>query len=143
MRGQTSPWRPPFAPSPKRSRGESLFDSLVGRDADNLSRQFPDAYVLGLGGPMQDGDELYNLVSSKGRGLYCKNEKVDRLFDQGRSTMDPGRRRRIYRDLARTMIEDATWVFLMQQVDIYAVRDRAVWTPRPDQWMDFSNATLK
>ena len=90
-----------------------------------LGKQFQDAYLLGLGGPMQDGDELYNLVSSKGRGLYYKNEKVDALFDAGRTTMDPAKRRKIYADLARAMVEDATWVFLMQQVDIYATRDRA------------------
>ncbi|HET8577779.1 MAG TPA: ABC transporter substrate-binding protein [Methylomirabilota bacterium] len=108
-----------------------------------LGKQFQDAYLLGLGGPMQDGDELYNLVSSKGRGLYYKNDKVDQLFDMGRSTMDPAKRRRIYADLARAMVEDATWVFLMQQVDIYATRDRLTWTPRPDQWMLFHEAALK
>jgi len=82
---------------------------------------------------MQDGDELYNLVSSKGRGLYYKNEKVDALFDAGRSTMDPGKRKKIYADLARAMVEDATWVFLMQQVDILRhARPRdvdATWRP--------------
>ena len=62
-----------------------------------LGKQFQDAYVLGLGGPMQDGDELYNLVSSKGRGLYYKNDRVDELFDQGRSTTDPAKRRKISR----------------------------------------------
>jgi peptide/nickel transport system substrate-binding protein len=108
-----------------------------------LGKQFSDAYVLGLGGPMQDGDELYNLVSSKGRGLYYKNEKVDMLFDAGRSTMDPAARRRIYSDLAKTMVDDATWVFLMQQVDIYAMRERLEWTPRPDQWMSFYGASLR
>ncbi len=108
-----------------------------------LGKQFPDAYLLGLGGPMQDGDELYNLVSSKGRGLYYKNEKVDALFDAGRSTMDPAKRRKIYSDLAKTMVEDATWVFLTQPVDIYAMRDRLDWTPRPDEWMNFSGASLK
>jgi len=108
-----------------------------------LGKQFQDAYLLGLGGPMQDGDELYNLVSSKGRGLYYKNEKVDELFDLGRSTMDTGKRRKIYADLARTMIEDATWVYLMQQVDIYAARDRLTWTPRVDQWMYFHQATAR
>jgi peptide/nickel transport system substrate-binding protein len=108
-----------------------------------LSKQFQDAYLLGLGGPMQDGDELYNLVSSKGRGLYYKNEKVDLLFDQGRSTMDPARRRKVYSELARIMVEDAAWVYLMQQVDIYASRDRLAWTPRPDQWMLFHDAALK
>jgi peptide/nickel transport system substrate-binding protein len=108
-----------------------------------LGRQFQDAYLLGTGGPMQDGDELYNLVSSKGRGLYYKNEKVDTLFDLGRSTMDVAARRQIYADLARAMVEDATWVFLMQQVDIYATRERVTWTPRTDQWMLFHAATLK
>jgi peptide/nickel transport system substrate-binding protein len=108
-----------------------------------LGKQFQDAYLLGLGGPMQDADELYNLVSSKGRGLYYKNERVDGLFDLGRATMDAARRRQIYRDLARAMIEDATWVFLLQQVDIYASRDRLTWTPRPDQWMPLHEATLR
>ncbi len=108
-----------------------------------LGKQFQDAYLLGLGGPMQDGDELYNLVSSKGRGLYYRNDKVDALFDAGRSTLDPAKRKKIYADLARAMVEDATWVFLMQQVDIYATRDRVTWTPRGDQWMLFHEAALK
>jgi peptide/nickel transport system substrate-binding protein len=108
-----------------------------------LGKEFPDAYLLGLGGPMQDGDELFNLVSSKGRGLYYKNERVDALFDLGRSTMDPAARRRVYADLQRAMIGDATWVFLLQQVDVYATRDRLSWTPRADQWLQFSAARLR
>ena len=108
-----------------------------------LGKQFQDAYLLGLGGPMQDADELYNLVSSKGRGLYYKNERVDALFDLGRGTMDMAKRRHVYRDLARAMVEDATWVFLLQQVDIYASRDRLSWTPRPDQWMLLHDASIK
>ncbi len=108
-----------------------------------LGKQFQDAYLLGLGGPMQDGDELFNLVSSKGRGLYYKNERIDQLFDLGRSTMDPAKRRAVYSELAKAMVEDATWVFLMQQVDIYATRERLAWTPRADQWMPFHQAALK
>ena len=92
---------------------------------------------------MQDADQLYNLVSSKGRGLYYKNEKVDALFDAGRSTMDPAKRKKIYADLARAMVEDATWVFLLQQVDIYASRDRLMWTARSDQWMPLQDASVK
>ncbi len=96
-----------------------------------------------LGGPMQDADELYNLVSSKGRGLYYKNERVDQFFDLGRGTVDPAKHRAVYSDLARTMVEEATWVFLLQQVDIYATRERLDWTPRADQWMSFHQATLR
>ena len=57
--------------------------------------------------------------------------------------MDAAKRKKIYADLARAMVEDATWVFLMQQVDIYATRDRVTWTPRGDQWMLLHEATLK
>ncbi len=108
-----------------------------------LGQQFPDAYLLGLGGPMQDGDELYNLVSSKGRGLYYKSERIDQLFDLGRATIDQAARRKIYGDLARAMIEDGTWVSLLQQDDIYAMRESLAWTPRPDQWMVFHEAGMK
>ena len=37
----------------------------------------------------------------------------------------------------------ATWVFLMQQVDIDGQRDWLAWTPRADQWMRFEAAALK
>jgi ABC-type transport system substrate-binding protein len=57
--------------------------------------------------------------------------------------MDPARRKKIYADLARAMVEDATWVFLVQQVDIYATRDRVTWTPRADQWLLLHEASLK
>jgi ABC-type transport system substrate-binding protein len=109
-----------YAPDPARARrllAEAGYpDGLeITLDAEwgacfkkYLGKQMQDAYLLGLGGPMQDGDELYSLVSSKGRGLYYKNEKVDELFDQGRSTTDPAKRRKIYADLARFMVEDAT-----------------------------------
>ena len=34
-------------------------------------------------------------------------------------------------------------VYLMQQVDIYAARDRPTWSPRADQWLLFHEAGLK
>jgi ABC-type transport system substrate-binding protein len=57
--------------------------------------------------------------------------------------MDQAKRRQIYRDLQRAMVDDATWVFLLQQVDIYASRDRLVWAARPDQWMPLHEASIK
>ena len=55
-------------------------------------------------------------------------------IDAGRSTMDSAKRKKIYADLARAMVEDATWD---------ATRDRVTWTPRGDQWMLLHEATLK
>jgi ABC-type transport system substrate-binding protein len=72
-----------------------------------------------------------------------RNDTVDALFDLGRGTMDRAARRRVYADLARAMVEDATWAFLQQQVDIYATRERLTWTPRADQWLPLHQATLR
>ena len=115
-----------------------LRDPLLGHDLVAMA-----APVTKWSVQAERADELYNLVSSKGRGLYYKNERVDTLFDLGRGTMDMARRRQIYRDLARAMLDDATWVFLLQQVDIYASRDRLTWAPRSDQWMPLHDASLK
>ncbi len=82
-------------------------------------------------------------VDHTARGLAGAMLDFQRRWDLGRSTMDPAKRRKVYGELARAMVEDATWVFLMQQVDIYATRDRLTWTPRPDQWMLFHDASLK
>jgi hypothetical protein len=75
--------------------------------------------------------------------LLLKNAKIDHLFDLGPSAMGLAKRRKVHSDLARAMGEDATWVFLRQQADIHASRDRLGWTPRSDQWMLFQEATLK
>ena len=108
-----------------------------------LGKQIQDAYLLGLGGPMQDGDELYNLVSSKGRGLYYKNEKVDELFDQGRSDH---RSREAAEDLRRSRaahgrgchlgLPDAAGGHLRHARSL-------TWTPRADQWLLFHEAVLE
>jgi len=140
--------RQPYAPLVNRLIDFSIVPPKYTAEKGNhfkryLGKQYQDAYLLGLGGPMQDGDELYKLVSSRGRGLYYKSERVHQLFDAGRSTMDPAKRRKIYADLARAIVEDATWVFLMQQVDIYATRERVTWKPRGDQWMPPHEATLR
>ena len=115
--------------------GVSLFDSLVGRDADNrIVPQLAESWKL--------LDELTWQFKLR-RGVVYKNDKVDQLLDQARATMDAAKRRKAYADLGRAMVEDATWVYLMQQVDIYAARDRLTWTPRADQWLLFHEAVLK
>ena len=45
-----------FKPKVRTAEWGSYFKRYLGKE-------FPDAYLLGTGGPMQDGDELFNLVS--------------------------------------------------------------------------------
>ncbi|MBI1958734.1 MAG: hypothetical protein HYS36_05855, partial [Candidatus Rokubacteria bacterium] len=129
--------------------GVSIFDSLVGRDADN--RIVPELaeswrllddrtwqFRLRRGVVFHDGEpfnaeavrftfqrvlapeqkspnratvsEIVQIDVLDDYTVTLKNEKVDELFDLGRSTTDAARRKKIYSDLARAMVEDATWV---------------------------------
>jgi ABC-type transport system substrate-binding protein len=127
--------------------GVSIFDSLVGRDADNR-------IVPQLAESWKALDDL-TLQLKLRRGIVFHNGEpfnagavrftFERVLDPNQKSpnRDPARRKKIYADLARAMVEDATWVFLMQQVGIYATRDRVTWTPRGDQWMLLHEATLQ
>jgi len=89
---------------------------------------------------------LYNLFHSSqwpdkngsNRAFY-KNDKVDQLLDQGRTTVDQAKRKQIYADAIKAIWEDAPWIFLHSETQLTAIRknvsgflvhpsQRVVWT---------------
>jgi peptide/nickel transport system substrate-binding protein len=56
---------------------------------------------------------------------FYKNERVDALLDQGRTTMDQDARNRIYRDAMRLIMEDAPWLFLHSESQVTGIRAEA------------------
>ena len=62
--------------------------------------------------------------------LGYANPQVDDLIDRAGRTMDTQQRIQMYRDIVKTVREDAPWVFLHQLYDIYGVQDRVQnWKP--------------
>jgi peptide/nickel transport system substrate-binding protein len=51
--------------------------------------------------------------------------------------MDPRARAAAYGELQRLLRDEAPWVFLWQQHDLYGVASQVEWTPRADEkvWM--------
>ncbi len=97
-------------------------------------RRFDGLYMQSWGNSSFDAEyTLFPLFSSKGRGYYYKNAEVDRAVDQGRSVFDPKKRQDAYSDALRTIREDAPWVFLYQQQDLYGVHRGIAWQPRSDE----------
>jgi peptide/nickel transport system substrate-binding protein len=70
---------------------------------------------------------LYTLFHSQARGYYYKNAEADKLLDQGRRTLDPNERRKVYESLHRLIVEDAPWVFLYNQKIGFGVRHDVKW----------------
>lgn len=76
------------------------------------------------GGPDPD-DNVYSYFRSGGgtnRGKY-KNDQVDTLLDQGRSTTDKDKRKSAYNQVAKIITDEAPMIFIMHPAEI------KVWQP--------------
>jgi peptide/nickel transport system substrate-binding protein len=100
--------------------------------------------LQGWGPATLDADDLYSTnLHSKSPFSHFQDERLDRLVEEGRSTLDKDKRLRIYREIAQYHHEEATHLFLWQSVNIYGVSKRLTWTPRPDEYVKLYDAALK
>ena len=61
------------------------------------------------------------------------NESLDRTLNLAQATVDPDRRRQLYRSAYRTLHADAPWIYLYNQLDRWGLSPRlADWRPTVD-----------
>jgi peptide/nickel transport system substrate-binding protein len=100
--------------------------------------------LQGWGPATLDADDLYSTnLHSKSPFAHVHDATLDRLIEEGRSTLDKDKRLRIYREIARVQAEEATHLFLWQSVNLYGVNRRVIWSPRPDEYLKMYDASLK
>lgn len=89
------------------TEGEAMFYGWIGDngDADNFLSLLDSAQIAGT------------LNSAK-----YSNPKVDKLLQQGRVTMDPKARVKIYQEAQKIIVGDAPWVFFSHATDMAAYR---------------------
>jgi peptide/nickel transport system substrate-binding protein len=111
--------------------------------ATTAQKLFP-MQLQGWGPATLDADDLYSTnLHSKSPFSHFHDERLDRLIEEGRSTLDKDKRLRIYREIARYHHDEATHLFLWQSVNIYGMSKRLQWTPRPDEYLKLYDAALK
>ena len=81
------------------------------------------------------GRHLETLLHSKTRGYYYQNPEADKLIDAYFSALDLKKRQEIGRELHAYLREDAPWIFLYQQMDLFGVRKNVTWEAKPDYLM--------
>lgn len=86
-------------------------------------------YIFPWASSPESGRHLHTLFHSKTRGYYYQNTEADRLLDIYMSTLDTAQRAAIGRQLLLFLREDAPWVFMYVEPDIYGIRDRVDWEP--------------
>jgi peptide/nickel transport system substrate-binding protein len=74
---------------------------------------------------------------------YIRVEGLDRLIDEGRSTVDVGARKRTYSQILRMLKEEAPSIFLFHQFDTLGVSKKVIYTARGDEWLWLYDAKPK
>ena len=88
--------------------------------ASLLSKRTSGDYMLmmdGLSLPWSDPDVYYEYFHSAGpayaQGAKYKNERLDKLLEEGRRITDQARRKEIYAEVERILATDAPWIFVL------------------------------
>lgn len=109
-------------------------DQIMSRTLDT------DIWLIGWGSSLFDADGTLCSWFRTGTQTFFyyhmeeeKNAYMDNLLDLGRTTLAPEKREQYYHDALATLHEDAPWITLYQQVDIYGISQRVSWQPRSDE----------
>src|SRR5690606_28294474 len=106
-----------------------------------VNRQTGDMFYLGWG-PALDamGTLAYLFVGDSTYSSYT-NPEVEELINEAVETVDPEARQDLWNQVQQIIYDEAGWLFLWQQHDIYGVANNIAWTPRADEFMWFGEAT--
>jgi peptide/nickel transport system substrate-binding protein len=83
----------------------------------------------------ESGRHLETLLHSKTRGYYYQNPETDKLLETYFASLDPKKRQQAGRELLVYLREEAPWIFLYQQQDLFGVRKAVAWEAKPDYLM--------
>lgn len=74
---------------------------------------------------------------------YTRVEGLDKLIDEGRSTVDQARRKRTYAQIQRLIREEAPSIFLWTQNDTLGLSRKVEYAARGDEWLWLFDAKPK
>jgi len=77
----------------------------------------------------ESGRHIETLFASYTRGYYYQSGEADAAIRPYMATLDPQARAAVGRRLMRLLHDDAPWLFLYQEPDLYGVRASVRWTP--------------
>ena len=102
------------------------------------NRNTGDMFFLGWGPALYGQATMHPLfLADQTYSSYGNNKTIDDKIARAQMLLDPRARAEAYAELQRLVHDEAPWVFLWQQHDIYGVAQSVEWTPRADEkvWM--------
>ena len=102
------------------------------------NRNTGDMFFLGWGPALHGQGTIEPLFKAEATySSYGNNKAIDDKIARAVTVVDAKARAAAYADLQKTVHDEAPWVFLWQQHDLYGVAQSIEWTPRADEkvWM--------
>jgi peptide/nickel transport system substrate-binding protein len=94
---------------------------------------------IGLQTLYPDAFTLLNVHTTGSLGGAYSNPDYDAILEEARSTVDPDARLELYHQAVKIIHDDPAALYLHQQVDLYAHRNRVQgFAPRPDEMIDLA-----
>lgn len=92
-----------------------------------------DAIFVSSSNDILDADrQLSTYYQAGGIGASNSDEELSGLITAGRSELDPDVRAKTYQDAVKLAYDEAYFVWLINNQDIYGLSERMIWTPRVD-----------
>ena len=102
------------------------------------NRNTGDMFFLGWGPALHGQGTMQPLfLADQTYASYGNNAVLSEKISRASTLLDPKARAEAYAELQRLVHDEAPWVFLWQQHDLYGVAGRVEWSPRADEkvWM--------
>ena len=104
-----------------------------------------DVFMLGWLGNLDPDDFYYAQHHSKGPSNFhkYKNPEVDKLLDEARQETDEARRKELYDQAVKLIVDDASYVYLYNPEVVQAWRSEVQgYEPRPDRAIRLKDVSL-
>jgi len=100
--------------------------------------------MIGVTNPDGAPASLFNLfLYSKGAWPFSfTDEKLDKMIEESRSTMDRDKRIKVYQEMEQYLHDNAAWIFTYEQKDLYGVSKALKWEPSPNELIYLWDASL-
>ena len=102
------------------------------------NRNTGDMFFLGWGPALHGQGTIEPLFKAEATySSYGNNKMLDEKIAKAVTVVDAKARAAAYSELQKLVRDEAPWVFLWQQHDLYGVASHVEWSPRPDEkvWM--------
>lgn len=98
-------------------------------------REMSDMFILGWGPAFDAQGTVENLFTEEAPYSGFYDPEVQEMISNAIPIFDPEERKQAWAEIQQRLVEEAAWIYLWQQGDLYAVRKNLSFQPRIDEKM--------